>query len=174
MICNLSIYFFQRIFYHMKTFNFKYLLTLLLVFFLLESCNTDDDYGNTSKNEPSVTDITTQLVIDWNDFWLGLDVYAFGMRPNATARALAYIHLAAYEKEVDDMTGFTSNTSRLQNLIIDGSQRGNTIDLNIPLNTCYAALMDHFIYNISSEMDGEVELFKITKENLSYRMFQIK
>ena len=147
----------------MKTSNFKFSLALLLVLFLFESCNNDDDYANTFTNEPSVSDKTTQLIIDWNDLWLELDRYTFGMRPNATARALAYIHLAAYETVVEDMTDFTSNTFRLQNLVIDTSQRANTIDLNIALNTCYAVVMDHFMYNTYSTMDGQVELFKITK-----------
>ena len=141
------------------------MLTLLLALLLFESCNTDDDQVNTYTNEPVVTDITTQLMVEWNDLWLELDRYAFGMRPNATARALAYIHLAAYETVVDDMTDFTSNTSRLQTLTIDSAQRANTIDLNIALNTCYAVVMDHFMYNTSSEMDGAIDLFKVTKEN---------
>ena len=149
----------------MKTCNLKWMLTLLLALLLFESCNTDDDQVNTYTNEPVVTDITTQLMVEWNDLWLELDRYAFGMRPNATARALAYIHLAAYETVVDDMTDFTSNTSRLQTLTIDSAQRANTIDLNIALNTCYAVVMDHFMYNTSSEMDGAIDLFKVTKEN---------
>ncbi|AUC80898.1 vanadium-dependent haloperoxidase [Lacinutrix sp. Bg11-31] len=150
----------------MKTCNLKWMLTLLLALLLFESCNTDDDQINTYTNEPVVTDTTTQLMVEWNDLWLKLDRYSFGMRPNATARALAYIHLAAYETVVNDMTDFTSNTSRLQTLTIDSAQRANTIDLNIALNTCYAEVMDHFMYNTSSEMDGAIDLFKVTKENV--------
>jgi hypothetical protein len=145
----------------------RWLITLLLSLSLIlfQSCNTDDDKVNIDPNEPVVTDAATQLIIEWNSLWLELDRYTFGMRPNATARALAYIHLAAYETVVDDMTGFTTNSSRLQNLNIDNSKRANTIDLNIALNTCYALVMDHFMYNTSSEMGGEIDFFKATKDN---------
>ncbi len=150
----------------MKFSNLKWPLTLLLVLLLFESCNTDDDQINPDTNETVVTDATTQLMVEWNSLWLELDRYTFGMRPNATARALAYIHLAAYETVVNDMTDYTSNTSRLQSLNIDSAQRANTIDLNIALNTCYSAVIDHFIYNTSSEMDGAINQFKVAKENV--------
>ncbi|MBO6631655.1 MAG: vanadium-dependent haloperoxidase [Psychroserpens sp.] len=150
----------------MKTSNLKFLLTFLLVLLLFESCNTDDDQINVNTNETVVTDEITQLMVEWNDLWLEIDRYSFGMRPNATSRALAYIHLAAYETAVDDMIDLTSNTSRFQNLIIDNTQRANTIDLNIALNTSYAVAMNHFMFNISSEMASEIDQFKVTKENI--------
>jgi len=59
-----------------------------------------------------------------------------------------------------------SNTTRFQNLIIDNTQRANTIDLNIALNTSYAVAMNHFMYNISSEMASKIDQFKIAKENI--------
>lgn len=149
----------------MNSSNLKWLIAVLLSLILFESCNTDDGQGNIDPNGPVVTDATTQLMMEWNSLWLELDRYTFGMRPNVTARALAYIHLAAYETVVDDITDLTSNTSRLQNLNIDHAQRPNTIDLNIALNTCYALVMDHFMYNTSAEMDGEIDVFKAAKEN---------
>ncbi|WP_047546575.1 vanadium-dependent haloperoxidase [Psychroserpens sp. Hel_I_66] len=153
----------------MKTSNLKWLLLVLLALPIFESCSTDDNQVNTYINETVVTDETTQLIVEWNELWLELDRYTYGMRPNATARSLAYINLAAYETVVDDMVDFTSNASRLQNLTIDNSQRANTIDLNIALNTCYAVVMDYFMYNIPIEMNNEIDQFKVTKENVLFQ-----
>jgi hypothetical protein len=149
----------------MTTSNLKWILGLVFALVVFESCETDDDQFNTVLNESIVSDETTQLVVEWNGLFLKLDRYTFGMRPNATARALAYMHLAAYETVVDDMTDFTSNTSRLQTLTIDSTQRANSIDLNIALNTCYAQVVNHFMYSTTSEVDGEIDVFKAMKEN---------
>jgi hypothetical protein len=94
----------------MTTSNLKWILGLVFALVVFESCETDDDQFNTVLNESIVSDETTQLIVEWNGLFLKLDRYTFGMRPNATARALAYMHLAAYETVVDDMTDFTSNT----------------------------------------------------------------
>jgi hypothetical protein len=149
----------------MTTSNLKWILGLVFALVVFESCETDDDQFNTVLNESIVSDETTQLIVEWNGLFLKLDRYTFGMRPNATARALAYMHLAAYETVVDDMTDFTSNTSRLQTLTIDSTQRANSIDLNIALNTCYAQVVNHFMYSTTSEVDGEIDVFKAMKEN---------
>lgn len=148
-----------------KTSHIKWVLITVFALILLESCNPDNDTINNPTDDTVVSDATTQLMVEWNELWLELDRYAFGMRPNATARALAYIHLAAYETVVDDMTDFTSNTSRLQDLSIDNGLRSNTIDINIALNTCYSVVMNHFMYNVSSEMDGAIAQLETTKEN---------
>ncbi|WP_028872770.1 vanadium-dependent haloperoxidase [Psychroserpens burtonensis] len=148
----------------MTTSNLKWILGLVFALVVFESCETDDDQFNTVLNESIVSDDTTQLIVEWNGLFLKLDRYTFGMRPNATARALAYIHLAAYETVVDDMTDFTSNTSRLQTLTIDSTQRANSIDINIALNTCYAQVVNHFMYSTTSEVDGEIDVFKAMKE----------
>ncbi|TXE15953.1 vanadium-dependent haloperoxidase [Psychroserpens burtonensis] len=148
----------------MTTSNLKWILGLVFALVVFESCETDDDQFNTVLNESIVSDETTQLIVEWNGLFLKLDRYTFGMRPNATARALAYIHLAAYETVVDDMTDFTSNTSRLQTLTIDSTQRANSIDINIALNTCYAQVVNHFMYSTTSEVDGEIDVFKAMKE----------
>jgi hypothetical protein len=148
----------------MKESGLKWILTLVLALVLFESCNTDDEQFEVESNDPLVSDVTTQLIVEWNGLWLELDRYSYGMRPNATARALAYIHLAAYETAVFDLQGFTSNTLRLQNFNIDNSQRATHIDLNLALNTCYAEVLDHFMYNTSIEMEGQIDVFKTTKE----------
>ncbi len=149
----------------MKTVKFKYLNYILLALFLFQSCNQDDD-SNSQIVDPGLTvsDIKTQLVIDWNNLWLELDRYATGMRPNATARALAYIHLAAYETVVDDMDGYISNMTRLPEINIDSSQRPSEINLTLALNSCYSEVFNHFMYGTSSEVKAQIGVFETEKE----------
>tara|TARA_R100000935_G_scaffold8302_2_gene17347 strand:+ start:45007 stop:46248 length:1242 start_codon:yes stop_codon:yes gene_type:complete len=106
--------------------------------------------------------------MEWNDLWLEIDRYAYGMRPTSTSRALAYIHLAGYETAVPDMAGYTSNQNRLENLTIDAAQRAGTINLNLALNTCYALVFDHFMINVSTAVDAKIgQLRSVNEAELS-------
>ncbi|MEH6535620.1 MAG: vanadium-dependent haloperoxidase [Psychroserpens sp.] len=144
----------------MKNSNLKWILMLLLVCGLFESCASDDDEVIDDNEATELSDATTKLIVDWNELWLELDRNATGMRPNATARSLAYIHLAAYETSVYEMASYTSNEGRLDGLNINENERADLIDLNVALNACYARVTDHFMYNIPDTMEaliGELE-----------------
>lgn len=145
----------------MKPTNLKHLLMLLLALTLFQACNTDDDSTEIIVAESPV--LITQVISEWNELWLELDRFATGMRPNATARSLAYIHLAAYETAVYSINGFTSNTNRLETLNIDETQRAININLSIALNSCYAKVIDHFMYNIPSNIDDKIQELKTSK-----------
>lgn len=146
----------------MKLFQSKQLVLTFLLCVIFISCNTDD---TTYVSQDGMSDQTTQLIFDWNDLWLEIDRYAYGMRPTASARALAYIHMAAYETSVYDMSEYSSNTIWLSGLHIDDEERAEQIDLKIALNSCYATVMSHFMYNISSSSNVSIEGFKSQKEN---------
>ncbi|WP_204346199.1 vanadium-dependent haloperoxidase [Psychroserpens algicola] len=151
----------------MKNPTLKWMLLAVLVFSLLESCANDDDINLITDTEQvlETSDSTTQLIIDWNDLWLEIDRYAFGMRPTSTSRALAYIHLAAYETAVDDMASFTSNNGRLQGFNIDENQRPDEMDMRIALNRCYTRVMDHFMYNVSNGLEASIGELEDEKED---------
>lgn len=143
--------------------TFKPLKSIVFFFIVgvLTACSNDD----TIVQPPiTSTDETTQLILDWNNLWLEVDRYAFGMRPTASARALAYIHMAAYETSVHDMSDYTSTSNWLSGLSIDDNQRSEQIDLRIALNSCYAKVMSHFMYNISSTSGLSIEGFEEQKE----------
>lgn len=130
-------------------------------FLLEEEINTDDeDNDNTNSS-----DLITETITDWNDLWLEIDRYTNGMRPNATARALAYIHLAAYETAVHSMNNYTSNASKLNGLNINNNQRDDNIDVNIALNTCYAEVIDHFMFSVSNNVKRGIQNLENRKEN---------
>lgn len=153
----------------------KNFVPFLLFTLILSSCARDqDDILDDISEDPTetLTNATTQLIVDWNELWLELDRHTFGMRPNATARALAYIHLAVYETAVYSMDGYTSNENRLPGLNIDDTQRDATIDLNLAINTTYAKVLDHFMYSVSINKENVIEELETAKaaffsENLS-------
>ncbi|AEE18312.1 vanadium-dependent haloperoxidase [Dokdonia sp. 4H-3-7-5] len=149
------------------------LLLGLLVVFLFQSCQDDVDDVSLNQNVAVsdiidtsiiVTDPTTQLITDWNTLWLEVDQYAYGMRPVATARSLAYIHLAAYEVAVADVDGNQSNVNNLDGLTIDFSERPDNVDIKVALNTCYALVFDHFMYNVQSDVDVKIDQHKNAQE----------
>ncbi|WP_291967845.1 vanadium-dependent haloperoxidase [Maribacter sp.] len=127
---------------------------------------------NNRNNGLNPSEETVQLITQWNDLWLVLDRYTDGLRPNTTARALAYIHLAGYETAVSDMEGYGSTGNQLQSFDLDQDDRSDNVDRNLALNTCYALVFDHFMFSVSNNAKAgianlENEIAQELYENLS-------
>lgn len=156
----------------MKKLHYKYLFLSILTIALTVSCEKDDEVNTTQgidisdliDNPTVVSNTTTQLISDWNALWLELDQHAYGMRPTATARSLAYIHLAGYETALPDMEGYHSNNDNLELLTINAGEHASNVELKLALNTCYAIVFDHFMYNVQPEFDLKIDQFKEIKE----------
>ncbi len=170
----------------MTTKNVKRLLFGAMIILIFQSCANDDETFETlSESETTddsledtedenidpadrvgeMSDETTQLVVDWNNLWLELDRYTEGMRPNATARALAYINLAVYETAIYSMPEYTTNAVRLQSLEINEDRRAGTIDLNLALNRCYARVFEHFMFSVSINENARINNLENRIEN---------
>lgn len=116
--------------------------------------NNGGQNGNgPSDNTPSGTN--SDLMIEWMDLFLELERYAGGMRPNASARAIAYINLAAYETLVPGMPDFVSNAQRLAGLDIEETPPNN-INWTAALNACYADVLQHFLLNVPDNRSREI------------------
>lgn len=137
-------------------------LYFLVALTLFVSCQNDDDNFTPTGSEETA-EVSLDLVLEWNSLWLELDRYATGMRPTATARSLAYIHLAAYETALPDMDGYVSNVSRLEGLNIGYSLTDETIDYNLALNSCYALVFDYFMYNSPESELAKISLLETAK-----------
>lgn len=144
--------------------TFRNLIICVTTLFLWTSCSNEQLDVAVQPISPTTIDARTQVILDWNQLWCELDRYATGMRPNATSRALAYIHLAAFEVCVDDMLSYTSNKDRYVELDIDVSQREGNINIGLALNACYARAMDHFMYNVRPDIDAKIEILRQEKE----------
>ncbi|WP_046744379.1 vanadium-dependent haloperoxidase [Kordia zhangzhouensis] len=141
------------------------LFFLLIAIVTFVSCSDEQIDNELQPITPITTDVTTQVILDWNQLWCELDRHATGMRPNATTRALAYIHLAAFEVCVTDMVGYSSNKDRYAELIIDFTQRQPDVNVAIALNSCYATVMDHFMINVRPDIDSKIEILRQEKED---------
>lgn len=148
----------------MRKSQLKLIAIILFMAALVASCDNDDDTTNDPTETIEVTDETTNLITEWNALWLELDRHTNGMRPTATARAIAYIHLAAYETAVPEMDNYRSNVSTFSELTIDADVRESDVDLDLALSTCYAVAMDHFMFNVTPSVSSMTEIFKAEKE----------
>ena len=154
--------------------RFGTLFLLLVVSILVVSCNKDEDLGlelnetladnldadteaalrrggggNPDGGGDDGTAMNPSLVTDWTDLLLATERYAGGMRPTASARAFAYIYLAAYETALPSMRNYVSNTNRLQGLRIERNRA--RINTELALNACFADVLEHFLLNIPQE-----------------------
>ncbi len=157
----------------------------LLLLLLLQACNSDDtsvleelasenELGNSlrppgigpEERPPSPSVIRTlspDVLTSWDELFLELDRYAYGMRPNATARSIAYIHLAAYETVVPQMNGFKSLSNRLRALNVDRMALEN-VDMQLALNACLASVHDHFMINVANDKKAEIAVLEESLE----------
>ena len=149
----------------MKRLNSKLSFVVAITVLLFQSCTKDNDDLIEQENEGTTSNITTDLIIEWNALWLQVDRHAYGMRPTSTSRALAYIHLAGYETAVAEMDGYGSIRNRLQGLTINTNQREEDVDLDLALSTCYSIVFDHFMYNVDANIDVKISELKESMEN---------
>lgn len=161
----------------MKANFVKTFLMFMVMGLILPSCSDEsslveestEDFGIDTQNKPgkggnqgdnhgdNVASLNNELVNDWTDLMLELERYAAGMRPNASARALAYIHLATYETAVPGMRNFKSNVSRLNGLKIKTQEVPRNVNWEIALNACYADVINHFLINVPSNLKPKIE-----------------
>jgi len=124
--------------------------------------------SNDNRNPDKTSASSTNTIQVWNNLFLDLDRYATGMRPNATARAIAYIQLAAYETALPSMRDFVSNEDRLRGLEIPRSPNPRDIDPQLALNAAFAITTDHFLINLPDNNRAEIsQLENSMLQNLS-------
>ena len=130
----------------------------------LQSCTTDAEDLNTElvstedlerrRSEPE--NLSSEVIMEWNELWLEIDENTSGMRPCSIARAMAYINLAAYETAVVNMDDNESTSELYDELTIPEEPNGN-IDTLIALNACYAKAIDYFMYNMPDSYRVKIE-----------------
>lgn len=153
----------------------RFLVIAGLMAFLTQSCSPDDtvvplddlttavgqqgqngnqngpNNGNNSngpQNNSLVSRMDHEVATTWMQLFLELDRYATGMRPNATARAIAYIGLAAYETALPGMPDYVSNGQHINGLRVRPNRNLRNVNWALALNESYAKTFDHFINNV--------------------------
>ncbi len=149
--------------------NFR-LIVCLFTLIYVTSCSPDTIIVDNSEEEVNIP-TEDDIIQEWNTLWIELDRYADGMRPNACARSLAYIHLAAYETAVADMVEYNSVESKFDGLDIREENRPNDIDMRSSLNAAYAGSIKHFVYNLPDGMKSRIDsLYENTISKLNLEL----
>ncbi len=169
----------------MKVYRFKLLFLIACLGFLFQSCSEEETQlelegnlteellearkgrpggggpggnpnGTGGANTISAAQYDSETLSDWLDLFIELDRYATGMRPNATARALAYINMAAYETALPKMPNYISNSEMLQGLRMERTANADNINVEIALNVCYADVIDHFLLHLPTNKRAKI------------------
>ncbi len=121
------------------------------------SLNGQGNNNNRKRNDgPDRKETDLNVVLEWSELFTEIDQHAYGMWPNATARAIAYINLAAYEVAATVSQSLTTESTRLEGLEI-GAETPNKVDLGEALNACYATVLDHFMINVDGDVKAKIE-----------------
>ncbi|MEL6627864.1 MAG: hypothetical protein AAFY70_12815, partial [Bacteroidota bacterium] len=149
-----------------SNFHFLWVVSIWLFFGcnpsaeVISTGDATSDQTELNASDPLAANIDHQLVVQWNSLMLEIDRYAYGMRPTSTARALAYIQLAAYETVVPGMTGYVSNDDRLRGFRIRNDEIPEEVDWQIALNTAYASVLDHFMLNVDGNAKAQIAVLE--------------
>ena len=138
-------------------------LMLALCMLLVQACSDENDpIGEISDgldDIASTTDLSlasNAVAYQWTDLLLELERYSAG-RPNASARSMAYIYLAAYETIAPGSDTYRSLDGAFRNLRIRDDERAAEIDYQIALNAAFATVVEHFLLNVPIERTTEIE-----------------
>lgn len=127
--------------------------------------NQDGNNGPNNNGPNDNPEIANSILIEWMDLFLEIDRYAAGMRPTATARAIAYINLAAYETAVPFYNNLESNDGKIPRFDLDANLRNDNVDLSLALNACYADVMDHFMLSLPNSERSKIDALEDKLEN---------
>jgi hypothetical protein len=138
---------------------------LLLLFIGLQSCSDDPDTidptdpnNNDNPIGTEVATLSSEVLTQWTKLYLELERYATGMRPNTSARAAAYVNLAAYEVAVPGMSTYSSAERSLSDFTI--TDLSEEVDWNIALYTAYADVIEHFLFTLSDSDVSRITAFE--------------
>lgn len=167
----------------------KDLLFILLIFVSIVSYSQEkkNNIGNkivnkivaVNKNEINdVKSLTSTVPNCWIKQFALIERWIGGMRPTASARALSYIHMAAYETALPGMKGYISNQEKIDGLLLPKFTGDvKKYNWNIALNACYAKIDSMFLINAGYRWnktltDLKDSLNKIYSVNISDEVFK--
>lgn len=143
------------------TYHSKSLFFFILILFF--SCRPDDSTDIVDPQGPNpdddivfVSELSTDVILQWSNLITEIDQYAEGMRPNASARAMAYISLATYEVAAPVLSNYISNDSLLTDFYIFGRPDYENLDVQLALNKAFSLTVDHFITGLPSSERSKI------------------
>lgn len=142
-------------------------LFLLFLFLITTACEDDDaQLLSVAGGDPETA--VPVVVDEWTDLLPEAERHTFGLRPNGSARALAYIYLAAYETMMPAAEGYRSAAAGLPGLDVDPDYLDQGfVDTELALNACFARVLPHFLSNCPPEY---TDRFAAKREELIERL----
>lgn len=131
----------------------KFLAIYVVIALFISGCVSSDPVITEQKQ---VADYDPSVALKWNELYLDVERNTDGYRPPVSARALAYIGLAAYESVVAGMPQYNSIASRYPGLVMPVLATNESYHWPTILNTCYATSIKNFFPTAPAD-----QLFKI-------------
>lgn len=145
------------------------LVLLLSVVFVLVGCRKDTDL--IPENPTLTRSYDSEVAQEWNWFLLELERFTPGFRPPASARAFAYINLAAYESVLPGMEdNYNSFDGYFNGLSLPKAEANLEYHWPTAMNAAYARISSRFFTTASATQ--QFQLFQL--ESRFNQAFQLR
>ncbi len=128
----------------------------LLLFSILTIYSCTSDVTNKEVENKVVAELESDVAVEWAEMYLGVETHLAGFRPAATARAMAYIAMTAYETAVPGMPDNRSLTEVLNVPNLPKLEPGINIDYNLALNVAYKEITLEMMHSINLSQSTEI------------------
>jgi hypothetical protein len=147
-------------------------LVLLAFSLTIFGCKTEKEEGLEATGEVDIARYSTdgvnqrwlpcinynaEIPIRWNEFYLKVSRFAPGYRPPASARALAYMGLAAWEASLPGRSENKSLARQVYRLSMPVPASGSPYHWPTAVNAAYYTMFKYFFPHINAELKAEIE-----------------
>lgn len=137
---------------------------VLFVVLTLASCLKTDDTFEDLPTTASVSKLSGKTSWYWTELYLQIERDLRGFRPAPTCRALAYIHMGAYELAQPGMPGYASLEQQIPGWDAPSLRYiPSQIDWNIALNAYYARTAKFFLFGASADDHFRIDALEATE-----------
>ncbi|MCB0647025.1 MAG: vanadium-dependent haloperoxidase [Saprospiraceae bacterium] len=140
-------------------------ILLISISIFLASCNSDIIDKPNNDEVPATKAYSNRSVIQWNLIYLDIEKDHPSFRPATTARALAYIHMAAYQTALPGMDGYKSISDVLNIPTLPKTPQNKKINYEIALNAAFRTTLKHFFFAMNQT---QLKLIELNYDKLNY------
>ncbi len=144
--------------------HLRLLLFLALAAFI-SSCNSDIIDKPNNDDVPATKAYSNRSVVQWNLIYLDIEKDHPSFRPATTARALGYIHMAAYQAALPGMDGYKSVSEVLNIPALPKTPKSKKINYEIALNAAFRTTLKHFFFAMNQT---QLKLIELQYDKLNY------
>lgn len=147
----------------------KWLLVTILGLALFSACQRDENPVEVDDEELTA-DFDHEVALKWNELLLEVERFTPGYLPPVSARAFAYIGLAAYETAVPGMPGYRSLGSHYSGLKLPAFDPNKSYYYPAALNSAYATIVEKLYPTVPAAQLAQV----IALQNTFNKKYEIE